>query len=60
MSLRFRITTWNFEADWDGLTVTPLTDDDVRRRKEAERERALALERVSPTPPEQGEEQAWA
>ena len=60
MSWTFRITSWRFEADWEGLTVTPLTDDDQRRRKELERERGLALELAAPKPIEHGEEEAWA
>jgi hypothetical protein len=60
MSLKFTIATWSVEVDWEGLTVTPLPDDEVRRRKQIERERKAALELTPPAPPEKGEKQAWA
>lgn len=60
MSLRFSIATWSVEVDWEGLTVTPLPDDEVRRRKLAECERKAALELTPPTATDKGEEQAWA
>jgi hypothetical protein len=60
MSLKFTIATWSVEVDWEGLTVTPLPDDEVRRRKQIERERQSALELTPPASPDKGEKQAWA
>ncbi|MBI1764812.1 MAG: hypothetical protein HYR56_25660 [Acidobacteria bacterium] len=60
MSLKFSIASWSVEIDWEGLTVTPLPDDEVRRRKEAERERKAALKLSAPPSPDKGEKQAWA
>lgn len=60
MSLKFSIATWSVEVDWEGLTVTPLPNDEVRRRKQLERERQAALELTPPAASDKGEEQAWA
>ena len=60
MSWTFHLGNWRFESDWEGLIVTPLSDDEIRRRKEIERERALAFELNQTTPPSESEKEVWA
>lgn len=60
MSWSFNIANWNFELDWQEMTVTPLAPEIDIRRETEQKETPRQIDLGETPTLDEGKTQAWA